>query len=127
MVYEYLCTNDTCGVTTELTLRMSDPRPESIDCPYCEGRADFKFSAPALMTGGMSKKSFDAVVGADAERRWASIHARQEKRNKMRQETGSVGIHATAYDKFEPISEQTKRIRTNVSNAVMRQGFRSET
>ena len=126
MVYEYLCTNsEVCGAVTERTQRMSDERPESIHCKYCGSVANFKLSVPAVMTGSMSNQSFDVAVGRDADRRWAAIHARQEKRNKIRRETGSAGLAATGYNDFQPISDQQRQVRTNVIDAAGRDGFKA--
>jgi hypothetical protein len=128
MVYEYKCTNsDECGAVTEHTQRMSDPQPDSIVCKYCNSIALIKLSAPAIMTGGLKNQSFDAAIGRDSEKRWKTIHEQQEARNKVRRETGSAGLQGVRPNEFRPISEEQKQVRTKVSNAVERDGYRTET
>ena len=127
MIYEYRCTNiDECGAVSERTQRMSDPIPDFIPCPICNSAARYKLSAVTVLTGNMTNHSFDVAVGRDAERRWTDIHKKQEVRDKVRRETGSVGLQGVAPNQFRPIPEQQKQVRTNVMKAVERDGFRSE-
>lgn len=128
MVYEYQCTNsEVCGAVTERTQRMADERPASIPCKYCGVDAKFKISAPAVLTGNMANQTFDVAVGRDAARRWDAIHARQAQRDKVRRETNQAGLQATGYNEFRPIPEAQRQVRTQVTQAVERDGFRSET
>lgn len=126
MIYEFLCTNDICGAVTERIQRMTDERPDSIPCKYCSSPAHFKISAPAVLTAGMSNQKFDVAVGRDSEKRWNSIRERQASRDKVRRDTNQVGIVATGYNEVQPISEAQKQVRTGVTQAVERDGFRAE-
>lgn len=127
MVYEYQCTNtEACGAVTERVQRIAEERPESIECKFCGSPALFKLSVPAVLTGNMTNQSFDVTVGKDAERRWTAIHERQAARDKVRRETGSAGLVGHGYNDFRPISDEQRKTRTDVTKAVERDGFRSE-
>jgi hypothetical protein len=128
MVYEYQCTNsDFCGAITEHTQRMSDPIADFIVCPFCESAAKYKYSRVSVLTGNMTNHTFDVAVGVDAEKRWTKIYEQQAIRDKARKESGSVGLQGVAPNTYRPITEQQKQTRTRVTNAVERDGYRTET
>lgn len=126
MVYKFRCEDRKCGVTHEKSISMTDFNSEETSvCPKCKGVAKYVFAgAPAVMTSGMSQASFDVVIGRDAEKRWKGIHSRQEKRDKVRKETGETGLTATGRDDYQPITPGQKKVRTDVRDAVDRDGFR---
>jgi hypothetical protein len=127
MVYEYQCTAEDCGAITERVQRLNDPRPEEIDCKYCEdGVARFKISAPAVLTGSMTNQALDVAIGRDANARWQSINDRKNERDKVRVKTQQNGIVASNYDNYQPISNEQRELRTKVTRAVDRDGFKAE-
>lgn len=124
MIYEYQCTNlEACGAVTERIQRMADERPEVIPCKYCQSPATFKISAPAVLTGAtvlsgaVSNKEFDLAIGHDSNRRWKNINERQAQRDKVRKDNNQVGLAASGYENFQPITEQQRQFRTNATKA----------
>ncbi len=126
MIYRYKCTQEDCGATTELVQPITADLPDTIACGYCPGTSTLKIEAPAVLTQGMATQKFDVAVGKDADRRWKSIHERQAARDRVRKETNTVGLAATGYTEFKPISPAQKQVRTNVTDAAGRDGYRSE-
>lgn len=124
MIYEYLCTDVECGGITERIQRMVDPVPDSITCKYCPAKADIKVSAPAVLTGGMVNTTVDVEIGRDAERRWKTIHEQQAERDKVRRSSGQVGLTASGLNEVRPISDAERTVRTQVTDAVQRDGFK---
>jgi hypothetical protein len=51
----------------------------------------------------MSNPSLDVVIGADAEKRWKSIHSRQEVRDKVRKAAGEKALKAVGRDEYKPL------------------------
>jgi hypothetical protein len=128
MIREYRCTNvDFCGAVSERTQRINDPIPDFIICPYCESAARFKLSNVSVLTGNMTNHTFDVAVGVDAEKRWTKIYEQQAIRDKARKESGTVGLQGVAPNTYRPIPEAQKQTRTRVTNAVERDGYRTET
>jgi hypothetical protein len=81
---------------------MSEERPKWKKCPKCGGRAVQQvISAPSVARSGMSEVPFDVAVGRDAEARWASIHERQAKRDKVRKESGKRALTQTGRNEYE--------------------------
>ncbi len=75
-------------------------------CPVkdCDGWCHYHLKgAPAVSTNNMSKQSFDVTVGKDAAQRWEKIKARQEVRNKVRQETGEKALIATSHESYRTL------------------------
>jgi hypothetical protein len=66
----------------------------------------------------MDNSPIDNVIGKDSDKRWEDIHNRQEKRDKTREETGSVGLSETSRGNFEPISESNKKTRDEVAKSM---------
>ena len=125
MRYEFVCSNNDCQFTTEHIQPMSEALPESLPCPLCASPSHYKFSAPAIV-GERKNESFDAAVGRDSERRWSAINDRQAQRDQVRRNTGEVGLVATSHDTFTPIPAKQKEVRTQVTDAAAKQGYRPE-
>ena len=103
-VYSFRCGK--CGTVLEELMPMATATFEDRPCPVrgCGGMCLYQLrGAPSLGTEGMANAAFDVNVGADAERRWARIRARQEKRDKIRQEAGSGALSATTHEDWRPV------------------------
>ena len=99
--YTYKCE---CGFVTEHIQSMKDELPETVKCQKCGKDSKIAvLSAPALGLSSMSNAPIDAIVGRDAETRWADINRRQELRNKVRQESGEQAVRMTGRNEFAPI------------------------
>lgn len=87
--YNFQCSD--CGAVLEVLMPMESATFEDRPCPIkaCKGICGYKLAgAPSVSTVNMSNPSFDVVVGADAERRWKNLHARQDARDKVRTDAG---------------------------------------
>ena len=101
-IYSFRCGK--CGVVVEELMPMATATFEDRPCPACGGMCSYQLKgAPGLGTEGMSNQSFDVKVGADAEKRWARIKARQEKRDRIRQETGTKALSATTHEDWRGV------------------------
>jgi putative FmdB family regulatory protein len=101
-VYTFRCSK--CSVVLEALMPMATATFEDRPCPACGGACVHQLQgAPSLGTEGMSNAAFDVKVGADAERRWARIRARQEKRDKVRQEAGARPLSATTHEDWRAV------------------------
>ena len=123
-IREYKCS---CGVLTEKIIMGSKDIPEVIPCSKCGQDAEF-MSMPSSVSLGRSTFSeapLDVVIGKDAERKWENIHSQQEVRDKVRKETGSVGLTRTK-DGYVPISEETKVKRTELNEVLTKSGHKPE-
>lgn len=101
MTYTYKCSD--CQFVTERIQPMADPLPDTVKCQKCGKDSEIVVSAPALSSAGLSNSPIDAVVGRDAEARWADIKHRQKIRNKIRQQSGEQGVRMTGRNEFAPI------------------------
>lgn len=104
--YKYRCTNPECQVELEHVQSMSQPLPKVFHCTKCGTEAEFVVQgAPAFArsTETVSKAPIDAVIGADAEKRWARLRERQAVRNKVRKETGEQALTAIGRDEYQPM------------------------
>ena len=100
MIYEYRC--ESCQAVQEHVQPLADTRPKWKKCPKCGSRAiPAIVHAPAVARSGMSEVPFDIAVGRDADARWASIHERQAKRDKIRKETGKRALTQTGRNEYE--------------------------
>jgi hypothetical protein len=121
--YDFNCSS--CGITQEILMPMAtatfDPRP----CP-CGQLARHVVYAPAIVTGNSTpaKTSVDIAVGKSADEKWANIHRRQEVRDKIRKDTGSLGLSSPDGKTYTPLSKDKKEIRTRVTDAVSEQGYK---
>ena len=114
-IREYKCPN--CGFTTEIILPISKEPSQSESCKRCGGVAEFvQFSNTSFTRSSFQEAPIDLKVGLDAEKRWKNYHDRQEKRNTIRQETQSMGLTATGYNDYKPVSEENKELRENVAH-----------
>jgi len=119
---EYKCE---CGVLTEKVILGSKEVPMSISCSKCGGVAVFMPmpSSVSLGRSTFSEAPLDIMIGKDANRKWESIHAQQEVRDKVRKETGSVGLTMTK-EGYAPISEETKAKRTEATEVLAKTGHK---
>jgi hypothetical protein len=124
MKYRYQCTSDKCEALNERVQSIHDEIPTSVTCSFCGDIASKVIEAPAVMTGNMSNKPFDVAVGRDAAARWDNIHARQEQRDKVRRDANQVGLTATSYNTFKPISDDQRKRRASGMRAVEKDGFK---
>jgi putative FmdB family regulatory protein len=109
MKYDYQCQDEKCGFVQELILQSHVDRPEWKKCPECGGRSvQVILTAPSVSRQGSSDAPFDVAIGRDAEARWARIHERQAKRDKVRQESGATGLQLTGFDAYKPLSADKK-------------------
>lgn len=105
MIYEFGCGK--CDLVLEHLCPMGE-QPRYKKCPKCGTRCEQVVYAPAILTSkgasivGGDKVSFDVAVGRDAEKRWDTIHRRQEVRDRIRKESGKSGLTKVAQDEYEP-------------------------
>ena len=120
-IREYRCA--TCDALTEQILNMSDEIPPKIKCKRCGSDAQLRtHSTFAISREGSDNAPVDIAIGRDARARWDDIHARQEQRDKVRVDSGQVGIVATGRNEFAPVTEQQKLLRTEVHEALESRG-----
>jgi hypothetical protein len=122
--YDFQC--EKCDIVKELVQSVHKKLPKSIPCPGCSGPMEFKTPLVALGVSTMDTAPVDVVVGRDAEAKWERIHERQAKRDKIRQESGVVGLTATGTNEYEPLSVRKKFRRTDASKVLEKDGFKPE-
>lgn len=66
----------------------------------------------------MDNAPIDNFIGKDAEMKWNDIKERQDKRNKVRSETGSLGLSQVGRNEYVPVSEDNVRTREEVSKSM---------
>ena len=71
----------------------------------------------------MTNQPFDVAVGRDSEHRWATLREQQANRDKIRRESQQVGLAATGFNTFKPISEEQRQKRTAATQTVGRVGY----
>ena len=76
-IYEFVCKS--CSLEFEEMKSVDDFKS---NCPACGAESEKLMSATAFVVKGSTNSSIDTVIGADAERRWAAIEERKNKRNK---------------------------------------------
>lgn len=121
-LFEYRCS--TCGLTEEHLHLGSSPAPTSLTCSRCKATSQ-KLEFPtrvALARSGMDNAPVDNLIGADADRRWADIHRRQEIRDKVRTTSGEAGLSMTGRNEFTPVTVQQKELRTSLNETVAASG-----
>ena len=83
----------------------------ALDCPSCGAKAEQVLSAPnfgfahspdgpAPQNTGVSDldHDYDRAIGRDAERQWAAVAVRQDRKLKVMAETGADGEDLSGYD-----------------------------
>jgi hypothetical protein len=70
----------------------------------------------------MDNPPVDNFIGRDAERRWDDIHQRQATRDKVRQESGQVGLTMVGRNDFQPLSSEKKELRTSLNETIASSG-----
>jgi putative FmdB family regulatory protein len=99
MTYEFKCGK--CNIVLDHLCPIGK-QPSYKKCPKCGARCEQVISAPAVLTGGMSNAPLDVVIGRDAEKRWDTVHRRQEVRDKVRSESGKRGLTKVGKDDYKP-------------------------
>ena len=123
-IREYKCKN--CGLMQEEIMPTSATPPPTIRCPKCEGTADF-LAIPTrigLLTENFSEQKTDITIGKDANRRWQDINDRQARRDKIRSDSGKMGVSLVSGGKFAPINDSEVANRQEVLDTVEKQGFK---
>lgn len=120
-LFEYKCSS--CGLVGELYVPTGRTIPEKTACTRCHQDAIKKeVSTFSLQRSGMDNPPLDNLIGKDAEVRWNDIHHRQEIRDKVRKESGEVGLSMTGRNTFEPLKVEQKKLRTSLHEAVAARG-----
>jgi len=78
-LFEYKCQK--CGLRFE-ELRNNNEDTDQMPCIGCGGQANKLISTFSSVVSGSSNESVDVKIGKEAEKRWQTIHNRQEKRRK---------------------------------------------
>jgi len=120
--YDYSC--EKCDIVKEHIQSMEAELPKTIECPSCGGDMEFVQHPVGLGVSSMDTAPIDVVVGRDAEARWERVHERQAVRDKVREESGIVGLTATAENEYVPLSIEQKFRRTEGLETVKKQGFK---
>ncbi len=122
-IREYKCA---CGVLTEKIIFDAKNIPSTIICPKCQGEATHLVMPTSISLGRstFSEAPIDVIIGKDSDRRWEDINRRQELRDKVRKETGSMGLSMVGRDEFAPIGEETKAKRTESTEVLEKSGHK---
>lgn len=121
-IREYKCTSADCNAVTEKVV-MGEP-DKTTRCPRCGTVAELKvYSTVNVARAGESNAPIDIIIGKDAEMRWNDIHSRQEIRDNVREQSGTVGLTSVGRNEFAPISSEHKALRTEVTAAVESSGY----
>lgn len=93
-------------------------------CILCGKLAHSEITAPAIITGNSTphKTSIDVAIGKKANEKWENINRRQGIRDKVRRETGKIGLSMTGRDEFKPVSDENKVARTKANTALQEKG-----
>lgn len=122
-IREFRC--QTCDALTEQIINMSAEVPERIKCKRCGSPALLRtHSNVAIMREGSDNAPLDIAIGRDANARWDDIKRRQEIRDKVRTQSGQLGVVATGRNEFVPVTEEQKVLRTQVHEALDARGNR---
>lgn len=107
-IREYKCS---CKCVKEVIMPTQDVPPEFVECPKCGSPAPLvQFSRTGLVTSNFQENTLDVAIGADSDKKWAMYAERQEERNKVRKETGSLGL-TEMNGTYVPIPESRKAAR----------------
>ena len=121
-LFEYKCSK--CGLVEEHLILHTPATPQTKVCGRCRGEAK-KLDFPtriALGRSGMDNAPTDNLIGADADRRWADIHRRQEIRDKARAASGETGLSMVGRNEFKPVTGTQKELRTSLNETVASSG-----
>lgn len=123
-IREYKCSS--CKLLTEKLIPTSDLSPTTTKCPRCGQDAEFiSISRTALLTSNFQERTLDVEIGHDAAQRWDDINNRQVKRDKIRQQTGQIGLSMVGRNDFAPLPEKDKILRTDVNEALTESGVKA--
>lgn len=125
-IREYKCPE--CGVMVEKILPTSTTPNPTIPCPRCGKDANF-LSIPTsigILTDNFQEQKVDIAIGKDADRRWQDISDRQQIRDRVRQQSGSLGLSMVGRNEFVPLPEGERVARTEGSAAVSTEGFKHQ-
>lgn len=118
-IFEYKC--DDCKIIVEKIYPSLEKSHVFIDCPKCKSDGMKRLGIPSsvsLSRSKMDNSPIDNAIGRDAEARWTDIKARQESRDNVRLETGSIGLTEVERGKFAPISSDQVETRTEINNSL---------
>ena len=120
-IREYTCS--ACGLVDEIILPISKEPPTERNCPLCGKPSRLVvFSKTHLVTSNFTNNPLDISIGASSEARWKVYLERQDQRNKIRKETGSLGLSEVKTGVFVPISEERKSEREKAEVVIGQQG-----
>ena len=109
---EYKCSE--CGMTDEVILPSSQAPDPTKPCPRCGAESKYvQFSTFGLALSSFSEAPIDTVMYND----------RKEARDKVRKDSGSVGLTAVGYEEYVPVSDETKARRTRMYDVAERTGI----
>lgn len=120
-IFEYKCS---CGLRHEHLVLPPNQPPATHTCPRCKEAAT-KLAFPtsvALARSGMDNPPVDNFIGRDSERRWEDIHQRQATRDRVRQESGQVGLTMVGRNDFQPLTPEKKELRTSLNETIASSG-----
>jgi putative FmdB family regulatory protein len=119
---EYKCSE--CGMTDEVILPSSQAPDPTKPCPRCGAESKYvQFSTFGLALSSFSEAPIDTVIGKQADDRWKMYNDRKEARDKVRKDSGSVGLTAVGYEEYVPVSDETKARRTRMYDVAERTGI----
>lgn len=123
-IREYKC--EGCGLLTEKIIATNLTPDPTIKCPRCSELAQFKAipSSFGLLTDNFSQQKMDVAIGKDADRRWEDINTRQATRDRVRQQSGQMGLTMVGRNEFAPVPEATKALRTEAAAALSETGYK---
>ncbi len=123
-IREYKCSS--CGVMIEKIIPTVQTPQQIIPCSKCGADAEFQPipSSVGLLTENFAEQKIDITIGKDANRRWQDISDRNALREKVRTQSGSVGLSMVGRNEFAPLPESEKKGRTEALEAVTREGFK---
>lgn len=112
-IFEYKCSS--CGVVMEKVRKVED-KNSPLACMYCDGATtplEFPTSI-SMSTPGSDNNVIDVKIGAASEKEHERIRERKADRDKVRVDSNQNGLSATPSGTIKPITEEKKRIRTDV-------------
>lgn len=125
-IREYRCKE--CSLLTEMIIPASRTIPLSLICPKCKGEAIFLEIPTGFSLGTSSTSSsasIDVIIGKDSERRWENIYRRQEIRDQVRKESGTMGLSMVGKDKFEPVQSDSQSLRVELNEILPISGYKT--
>jgi hypothetical protein len=95
-----------------------------LQCDRCGADASYvEISRVSLVTANFQEQSIDVLIGNDSERRWSDIEKRQKSRDKVRQQTGSLGLSMVGRNDFAPLAPEDKKKRSEIHESLKTTGY----